>query len=131
VVLLDTSAIVEIFRSKAESANFVRLVSEIGEEEVYISAIQLAEISDWAIKNSLPPEQRIDAVKELARMAPLDEQICLDAAAIKHRRRKDGYKDFGLIDGLILATARSLGQRLLTIDEDFVGEDDCLVISPL
>jgi predicted nucleic acid-binding protein len=128
-MLLDTSAIVEIFRSPSESANFARLVAEIGEEEVYISAIQLAEITDWAIKNSLPPQQRIDAVKELARMVQLDEQICLDAATIKHRRQKDGYKDFGLIDGLILATARSLGQRLLTFDEDFVGENDCLVIS--
>jgi hypothetical protein len=32
------------------------------------------------------------------------------------------------MDGIILATASSIGQRVLTLDEDFTGEKDCLVI---
>jgi predicted nucleic acid-binding protein len=128
-VLLDTSAIVEIFRGPAGSAHFEKIMTEIADEEVYVSTIQLAEIADWATGNKAPPEKRVEAVKEMARMVTLDERICLDAAAIKQRRRKAGHDDFGLIDGIILATARSIGQRVLTLDEDFAGESDCLVIS--
>jgi predicted nucleic acid-binding protein len=128
-VLLDTSVMIEIFRNSSGSARFDRIMAEIGDEEVYISTVQLAEIADWATRNGAPPEERADAVKELARMVPLGERICLDAAAIKQRRRKAGHDDFGLIDGIILATARSIGQRVLTLDVDFEGEADCLVIS--
>jgi len=34
-----------------------------------------------------------------------------------------------LTDGIILATARSIGQRILTLDGDFVGENDCVFVS--
>jgi len=127
-VLLDTSAIVEIFRSPAESVRLEKITAEIGDEEVYVSTIQLAEIAYWASRNKAPPEDRVEAVKEMARIVPLDERICLEGAAIKQRRRKSGHDDFALIDGIILATARSIGQRVLTLDEDFAGESDCLVI---
>jgi predicted nucleic acid-binding protein len=127
-MLLDTSAIVEIFQSPAESARFATIKAAIGDEGVYVSMVQLAEVADWARRNDLPPEERIAAVKEMARIIPLDERICRDAAKIKQGRRKAGHDDFGLIDGIILATARSVGQRVLTLDEDFSGEDDCIFV---
>ena len=127
-MLLDTSVVVEIFRSPAGSARFRKIVAEVGDEETYVSMVQLAEIADWATKNGAPPQSRVDAVKEFARIVPLDERICLNASEINHRRRNAEHGDFGLIDGIILATARSIGQRVLTIDEDFSGESDCLVI---
>ena len=127
-MLLDTSAIVEIFRSPAESADLNRILAEIGDEEVYISIVQLAETADWATRNRAPAEERVDAVKAIARIVPLDAQICLDAAAITHRKRKEGADNFGLVDGIILGTARSMGQRVLTLYRDFDGENDCLVI---
>ena len=76
-----------------------------------------------------PCRREGDAVKEIARIVPLDVRICLDAAAIKHRKRKEGVDNFGLIDGIILATAGSISQRVLTLNRDFEGENDCLVIS--
>jgi predicted nucleic acid-binding protein len=126
-VLLDTSAIVEIFRSRAGSARFEEILTEIGDEEVYISVVQLAEVANWAARNSASPEERTEAVKEMARVVPLDERTCLDAAAIKQRRHRTAH-DFSLMDGIILATARSMGQRVLTLDKGFTGEKDCLVI---
>jgi predicted nucleic acid-binding protein len=128
-VLLDISTIVEILRRPADSAHFEKIMTDIGDEQVYISMVQLTEIADWAIRNKAPPEERIKAIKEMARIVPLDEGICLDAAAIKQRRRKAGRNDFGLMDGVILATARSIGQRVLTMDDDFAGENDCVVVS--
>ena len=119
---------VEIFRNPAGSARFREIAAEIVDEDVYVSMVQLAEVADWAVRNETPPEERVNAVKELARIVPLDERICLDAAAIKRLRRGAGRGDFGLVDGIVLATARSIGQRVLTLDEDFMGEDDCSII---
>jgi len=129
VLLLDSSAIVEVFRSPVTSRRFRAIEREIGDEEVFVSIVQLAEVADWAVRNQVSPKERIAAIKEFARIVPLDEQICLEAPAIKYRRRESGYADFGLLDAIVLATARSIGQRVLTFDEDFAGEGDCIVLA--
>lgn len=100
----------------------------IDEQEIFVSIVQLAELADWAVKNRIPAKERISAIKELAYIVPLDEQICLDAALIKRLRREMGYADFGLLDAIILATARSIGHKVMTLDSDFEGESDCLII---
>jgi predicted nucleic acid-binding protein len=128
-MLLDSSVIVEIFRSPSSSKHFKAVMKEIGDEEVFVSIVQLAEIADWAVRNQVPPKDRVTAIKDFARIVPLDEQICLDASTVKHRRREQSYIDFGLLDAIILATARSIGQRVLTFDKDFTGENDCTVLS--
>ena len=60
-------------------------------------------------------------------MVPLTKEICLDAVAKSLKRRK-GASGFGIIDGIILATARSLDQNLLTYDTDFAGEEGCILM---
>ena len=128
-MLLDTSTVVEIFRNPAGSAVLEGITVRMEDEEAFISIIQVAEVADWAERNKAPAEARVDALKELARIVPIDQRICLDAAKIKRARRKEGFDSFGLIDGVILATARSIGQRVLTFDEDFKGEEDCILLS--
>jgi predicted nucleic acid-binding protein len=61
-------------------------------------------------------------LKEFASVVPLDEEISVEATKIKLERRATGHRDFGLIDGIILATARSTGQSLLTFDPHFLSE---------
>ncbi len=128
-MLLDTSTVVEIFRNPIGSAVLERITARMEGEEAYVSIIQVAEVADWAERNKAPPEVRIDALKELARIVPIDERICLAAAEVKRARRKAGFDSFGLIDGIVLATARSIGQRVLTFDKEFKGEEDCILIS--
>ena len=91
--------------------------------------IQLAELSDWCIRNSVPPTERVEAVKQFANIVPLDEDTCLEGSSIKSARRRTGHKNFSLLDGLVLAAARSIGERLLTFDRDFMGEKDCVVLA--
>ena len=90
--------------------------------------VQLAELADWCIVNNIPVKERIGEVKKLANIIPLDEDICLEGSKIKHERRKKGFESFGLLDGLLLAAARSVGERVLTFDRDFAEEEDCLVL---
>lgn len=124
-MLLDTSTLVALFTSKKAAD---RIERQVGNSSLYVSQVQLAELADWATKSGAPAAERVDAVEQMAVVAPLTKEICLDAAAVKFARRKKGVPNFGIIDGIVLATARSLGQSLLTFDTDFRGEDDCIVI---
>jgi predicted nucleic acid-binding protein len=124
-MLLDTSALVALFTSKKAAD---RIEKEVGDSELYVSHIELAELADWTTKSGAPAAERIDAVEQIASVAPLTNEICLGAAAIKSAKRGKGVSSFGIIDGIVLSTARSLGQSLLTFDTDFEGEEDCVVI---
>jgi predicted nucleic acid-binding protein len=127
-MLLDTSAIIEVLTRKRTSPIFEKIMKAISDEEVYVSFIQIAEIADWCLRNKRPVLDRISFVKGFANVVPLDEEISIEAARIKAEKRKTGRRDFGLIDGIILATARSVRQDLLTFDPHFEGESDCLVL---
>ena len=127
-MLLDTSAIIEVLRHPRTSKEFRLIQKHIGEEDLYVLVVQLAELSDWCIVNNVPVRERIEEVKNLANIIPLDEDICLQGSRIKNERRKKGFASFGLLDGLLLAAARSVGERVLTFDRDFAEEEDCLVL---
>jgi predicted nucleic acid-binding protein len=127
-LLLDTSAIIEVLRHPRTSKEFRLVKKHIGEEDLYVLIVQLAELSDWCIVNNIPAKERIEEVKNLANVIPLDEDICLEGSRIKNERRKKGFGSFGILDGLLLAAARSVGERLLTFDRDFAEEEDCLVL---
>jgi len=128
-MLVDTSAIVEILRHSRTSNEFKVIQEHIGAEEVYMLVVQLGELSDWCIANRRPVKERVEAVKNLANIIPVDEEICLEGSKLKNERRKKGFAGFGLLDGLVLAAARSVGERVLTFDRDFAGEEDCVVIT--
>ena len=120
---------IEILRNPKTSDKFRLINEQIRNEELYLLIVQLAELSDWCLENRVSPRERVDAVKKISNIVPLDEEICLEGSKIKAERRGNGHKDFGLLDGLVLAAARSLGVKLLTFDTDFSGERDCIVLA--
>jgi predicted nucleic acid-binding protein len=124
-MLLDTSTFVALFTSKRAAD---RIEKEIGGSELYVSQVQLAELADWATKSGVPAAERVEAVEQMASVIPLTKEICLTAAMVKFARRKKGVSNFGIIDGIVLATARLLGQGVITFDADFEGEEDCVVL---
>ncbi|OLB47049.1 hypothetical protein AUI07_02455 [archaeon 13_2_20CM_2_53_6] len=127
-MLLDTSAIIEVLRHPRTSKEFRLVQKHIGEENLFVLVVQLAELSDWCIVNNIPVRERIGEVKNLANIIPLDEDICLEGSKIKNERLKKGFASFALLDGLLLAAAKSVGERVLTFDRDFAEEEDCLVL---
>jgi predicted nucleic acid-binding protein len=127
-MFLDTSVIIEIFRNDKNSKTFQDIYSYIKDEPIFMSMIQIGEISDWCLKNHVNPENRITRLKEILNVIPLNEKICYDAAHLKYTIRKKGVTKFGLLDGIVLASARSINQRLLTTDNDFRTIDDAIVV---
>ena len=127
-MFLDTSIIIEIFRSKKRSKRFEKIFDIIKDEPLFISIIQLGEISDWCLKNNISAYERISSLKDIVNIIPLDEGICIEGSGIKNEMRKSGISNFGLLDGIILASARAIVQKLLTTDSDFKKADDAIII---
>jgi predicted nucleic acid-binding protein len=127
-MFLDTSVIIEIFRNDKNSKKFQDLYMYIKDEPLFISTIQIGELADWCLKNNIDPEKRITKLKQILNVIPLNEKICYDAAQLKYTMRKKGVSKFGLLDGIVLASARSINQRLLTTDTDFRTLSDAIVI---
>ena len=76
----------------------------------------------------LNPKARIDKLKGILNIVPLSEKICLEGSKIKYEMRRKRLSKFSLFDGIILASAQSINQKLLTIDQDFKKAKDVILI---
>ena len=127
-MFLDTSIIIEIFRTGKDSKKFEEMYSFIKDEPLFISVIQLGEISDWCLKNKINPSDRVDKLKSILNIIPLSEKICLAGSKIKYEMRRKRLSKFSLFDGIILASAQSINQKLLTTDQDFKKAKDVILL---
>ena len=128
-MFLDTSIVVELLRSKKDSRKSERILNRIGDDALYVSVIQLGELADWCYRNNFQPTKYVRKLKEVASITPLDEELCLAGAEIKKQLRGRGVKKFGLIDGIILSSARKLEQDLLSSDSDFIDIVDVIYLN--
>ena len=128
-MFLDTSIIIEIFRNERNSETFEEIYQLIQNEPLFISILQIGEISDWCLKNKIEPEERISKLKQILTIIPLSEKLCFDGSQIKFDLRNKGITKFSLIDGIILASARSINQKLLSMDTDFKKINDAIVLT--
>ena len=127
-MFLDTSILIDILTSKDGSTKFNEILKHVKDEPIFISIIQIGEITDWCLKNNIDAKDRILKVKEFANIIPLNENICIEGSIIKKNMRKKGKSKFGLIDGIILASARSINQEFLTKDRDFQKAKDVILL---
>lgn len=128
-MFLDTSIIIDILTHNQDSDQFKTIFSLIKDEPLYISIIQLGELSDWCYKNNVEVDNRIHQIKKMVTIIFLDETICVRGSKLKYNARKQGNKKFSLIDGLILAGANSVEEKLLTKDTDFSNCSQAMVLS--
>ncbi len=127
-MFLDTNILIDMLLSREETARFRRIIEVIGNEHLYVSIFQIGELSDWCLMAELDPLESVTRLKEVASIIPLTESICLNASRIKDDMRKKGASKFGLGDGIVLASARSINQELLTTDIDFNEAEDAIIL---
>jgi predicted nucleic acid-binding protein len=128
-MFLNSSIIVEIITSEPGSPMVEKIFSHIENENLYISIIQLGELSDWCLKNAIDPMSIIPNLKNILTIHPLEERTILAGSVIKRTRRDDGHTKFTLLDGIIFASSRELNEKLLTMDQDFTGMENVVVLT--
>ncbi len=121
-VLIDSWAWVEYFKGSKAGEKAKEYIE--GKEKAIISTINIAEVYRWILRfyNEEIAEEKINVMKERCFVIPVDEEIAITAAKIKHERK------FGLGDAIIYATARKENAILLTGDKDFKNMEDVIFI---
>jgi len=118
-MLFDTSAWVEFFdgTEKGEKAR-----STLSSNTCYTSIISIAELSCICIEKNFNPVEILSQIKSFSSIIDVDEDILLLSGKIRHEKRKS-LKNFGLVDAIILSTAKHLGLKVVSCDRHFEGEN--------
>lgn len=127
-MMIDTSVVIDLFLSDEDSGDFQKIMDRIEDEDLFISVIQIGEISDWCYRNTIDPKEAIDFIRKISEVLPVDEDLMEDASRLKHQARTGGQGKFSLIDGIILSTASIYDEMLLTRDNDFRGLDGVIIL---
>ncbi len=128
-MLLDTSVLLELLMKPMDHPLHQRILAVVGDNTMHVSPIHFGELADAARRRGMPPGTDVERALRFVDLIPLDLDIAVAGSAIKAeaRKRKSG-RDFSLIDGIGLATARSRGMPMITMDHEFDGFDDVTVI---
>jgi|SRR3989338_3554761 len=126
-MLLDTSAWVEYFESSKEGAQVKNILKNYA---CYTSVISLAEITLWCKKNNADAEAFLKTIKNNSILVPLGKNEAELAGYINFESKKRNKK-FGMVDSLIIATARILNLNVLTKDNDFKEFEECILLKNL
>ena len=127
-MFLDTSVVIDILQKDIKSARFKEIYKLIQDEPLFMSVVQIGEISDWCLREGLNVETCIQDIKDIANVIPLTEEIGIEGSKLKYKMRNDGIKKFSLMDGIILASAKSINQKLISSDTDFRKDKDVIII---
>ena len=123
---IDSSAWVEMLRGTPKGA----LVRErMGSaRDCFTASISLAEVALVSVRRGRAPGHlRLDLalISEGSKIIPIDEPLATLAGQttleLKASAARRGLRTPGLADGIVLATARATGSRLITTDRHFEG----------
>ena len=120
--VLDSYAWVEYFRGTDAGRT---VAEELASGLVGTPLVVVAELRDKYVRERVPDWSKdLAYIKETTALLPEDEGIAVRAGETTNRMRAEGRRDFGLIDGIILETARALDAVLVTGDPHFRGLRD-------
>ena len=114
--ILDSHAWIEYFKG-SDKGEKVKGIIEGG--RAYTPIVVLTEVSYWYSKQGVEFRDRVNFITANSIVANANEQIAVNAGKIKNLIRKKYKNNFGTIDALILATARSIKAEVVTGDYHF------------
>ncbi len=115
-MMLDSFAWMEYFMG-TEKGEKVREIVE-SDTILYASPVILAEIYSKSQRVDGSGKERVGFILNRCVVVELDDEIGVEAGRI-HAEMKSRVRDFGMIDALIIASARKRGLKILTGDKHF------------
>ncbi len=124
-VLFDTWAWWEVLQGSSVGARLKRRYLDPSGVQVLTSAISLGELSaklaSQGLESSIPVT--ISSIRKASTVEDITGDLAVEAGILRCRLRKR-TKSASLSDGIVLATARHHGARLVSIDAAFTGEPE-------
>ena len=115
-MLLDSFAWMEYFMGTKKGETVRKLVDD--SVQLYTSPIVIAEIYSKSMRTDGNAKERTDFIIDRCALIPIDDVIAVEAAKI-HAENREKFKDFGLADAFIMASARIKGLGVMTGDQHF------------
>lgn len=122
--VIDSSAWLAYLEGSQKGAEIHRIIEE---RAGAITILSLAELADKFERENKAFEKTLQFIQSKAPILSLNISIILDAAKIKKKQRATRTK-FGLIDALHLATANHHAAIFMTLDYDFTGLENVVVL---
>lgn len=124
--LLDTWGWIEFYEGSQIGE---RVYRELENGEIYTSILTLAELSDNYARDNFRTDHTWNQVKGFIRensgIVRLTPQIAGRAGELKNEKREN-FPDFGMMDALILATAKEEELKLMTGDPHLTGDSQSI-----
>ena len=122
-VLIDSWGWIEYWKGGKVAEDAAAYIE--GDEESFVSTINLAEVYLWVAKSydEATAGEKVATVERRCHVLPVERDTVIEAAKIKKREK------LGLADSLILASARQVGARVVTGDPDLNGLRDVVFLS--
>lgn len=115
--LIDSFAWIEYFRGTKEGEKVKRLLENF---RCFTHTVVIAELSDkYSRENYSFWSQDLQFISENSVLLNLDMQTASEAGKIKQLVRKKYKNKFGLVDAIILATAKKMNAKVVTGDKHF------------
>ncbi|MBU2099664.1 type II toxin-antitoxin system VapC family toxin [Candidatus Micrarchaeota archaeon] len=115
--LIDSFAWIEYFRGTKEGEKVKRLLENF---RCFTPTVVIAELSDkYSRENYSFWSQDLQFISENSVLLNLDMQTASEAGKIKQLVRKKYKNKFGLVDAIILATAKKMNAKVVTGDKHF------------
>jgi predicted nucleic acid-binding protein len=122
--LLDTWAWMEFYEGSSTGKEIYRLIQS--NETVCTSTVTIAELSDNYQRENLVTDHSWTEIRNFveskSEIIPPNPKIASEAGKIKKKAREK-QPDFGLMDAVILATAREKDLKLLTGDPHLTNKE--------
>jgi predicted nucleic acid-binding protein len=122
--VLDTFAWIEYFAG-SEQGEKARHYIESG--DAITPSIVIAEFADKYERERMNPKERLSFIRTKSSVSSLDDIIAETAGRISAQRRTK-VKGWGLVDSVILATARAVEAKVVTGDEHFRDLEEAIMI---
>ena len=125
-IVFDTYAWIEYFKG-SETGKKVNQILESQENEIFTSIMNIAEISSKLRRENSDVELPYKIITNLSKIFFINVEFTKEAG-ILHAEMRKKFKDFGLIDSMILLTTRKLDAKILTGDPHFKGFKEAILI---
>lgn len=123
-IVFDTYAWVEYFLG---SLNGKKVDNYLKEHEIITPIAAIIELNCKSDKEGWNFEPILDFIKSKSAIAFINWDIA-GMCSKNYLEQRKRHKEFSLIDGIILSTARINNAKLLTGDEHFIGLDETIFL---
>jgi predicted nucleic acid-binding protein len=131
--VIDTYAWIEIFIGSKNGEKAKEILQKA--EETYTPDVVIAEIARKYLREGIKEQtilERLTTIEETSEIIPIDKNIAFESAKcyleLMEKAKTRKFKAPSLFDAIVLATARTLGAKLVTGDEHFEEINETLWI---